>query len=283
MADVLAVRLRALADRGKALVTEQDPARIDLIELRADVASGLVDVEAALMNEDRSRTGIPDGQRSASAARVIRSLALHECLLDVLDEIDARLFRSLTGLFSQLRAGDRITRRQAVIDAVRAVTRHPVSATVVERGHADMVAAQHHCAGVVPIGDESVVIAVDVRAPSPALTGYLAMIEAIAAGVAKHDAETRGLSELVKHAAAQSNCDGRPGSAVAGRPPGLALGDLTRREREVATLVSRGLSNPEIAAELVISVETAKSHVKSILRKSGAGSRAEFVTRSARC
>ena len=48
---------------------------------------------------------------------------------------------------------------------------------------------------------------------------------------------------------------------------------LTRRELEVADLVAEGLSNPEIAARLVISVRTAQGHVENILRKLGFNSR----------
>ncbi len=48
---------------------------------------------------------------------------------------------------------------------------------------------------------------------------------------------------------------------------------LTRRELEVADLVAEGLSNPEIAAHLVISVRTAQGHVENILRKLGFNSR----------
>jgi predicted ATPase/DNA-binding CsgD family transcriptional regulator len=48
---------------------------------------------------------------------------------------------------------------------------------------------------------------------------------------------------------------------------------LTRRELEVADLVADGLSNPEIAARLVISVRTAQGHVENILRKLGFNSR----------
>ena len=48
---------------------------------------------------------------------------------------------------------------------------------------------------------------------------------------------------------------------------------LTAREAEVLTLVGRGLTNAEIAAELFISVKTASVHVSNILRKLGLKSR----------
>lgn len=46
-----------------------------------------------------------------------------------------------------------------------------------------------------------------------------------------------------------------------------SLGELTPREREVLDLLARGLSNPEICSELVISEATAKTHVARILQK----------------
>jgi DNA-binding NarL/FixJ family response regulator len=45
------------------------------------------------------------------------------------------------------------------------------------------------------------------------------------------------------------------------------LGELTRREREVFELVARGLSNREIARELVVEQSTIRTHVKRILMK----------------
>jgi non-specific serine/threonine protein kinase len=56
-----------------------------------------------------------------------------------------------------------------------------------------------------------------------------------------------------------------------------SLGDLTRRERDVALLIAEGKSNREIADALVISERTVEGHVSNILSKLGFRSRAQVA------
>ncbi|SES20632.1 two component transcriptional regulator, LuxR family [Lentzea xinjiangensis] len=59
--------------------------------------------------------------------------------------------------------------------------------------------------------------------------------------------------------------------------PGAQLGRLTNREREAVVLVAKGLSNDEIAASMVISPLTAKTHVNRAMTKLHARDRAQLV------
>jgi DNA-binding NarL/FixJ family response regulator len=59
--------------------------------------------------------------------------------------------------------------------------------------------------------------------------------------------------------------------------PSPRLNALTEREREVMTLVGEGLTNEEIAARLVVSPATAKTHVSRTMVKLGARDRAQLV------
>lgn len=61
-------------------------------------------------------------------------------------------------------------------------------------------------------------------------------------------------------------------SATAPRPSAL-----TRREREVAKLVARGLTNRWIAKEFVLSERTVENHVSNILKKLKLSSRSEVA------
>ena len=118
--------------------------------------------------------------------------------------------------------------------------------------------------------------------------------EAILAGACGYLLKDSGgdeiLAAIVAAAAGESALSPRIASVLIQRmrerePPATDDGDrptLTRREREVLSLVVEGKDNKDIAAELVISAETVKTHVSSILVKLKADNRVQAAVKAVR-
>jgi predicted ATPase/DNA-binding NarL/FixJ family response regulator len=108
---------------------------------------------------------------------------------------------------------------------------------------------------------------------APAVAALLAQGAAMSAHEAVRFAAGPGSAESAGYAGPPSAAPG-PGA----RPgPDATSSVLTAREREIAALIARGLSNRAIADELVISPATAARHVANIFTKLGFSSRAQLA------
>ncbi len=99
---------------------------------------------------------------------------------------------------------------------------------------------------------------------------------------ALEDGDAARARSLATSAAAQARAIGLPGplrraDRLLGRLATARPDPLTAREREVAGLVARSLSNREVAARLVLSERTVETHVRNVLSKLGLTRRTEIV------
>jgi len=111
-----------------------------------------------------------------------------------------------------------------------------------------------------------------------AVAALLAQGSAMSAHEAVRFAAGPGSGEVPAEAASAAEpAAASPAPAAAAPDSGAAGTVLTAREREIATLIARGLSNRGIADELVISPATAARHVANIFTKLGFSSRAQLA------
>ena len=74
--------------------------------------------------------------------------------------------------------------------------------------------------------------------------------------------------------AAASRSENPPGQKLPGKLPD----GLTPREAEILSMIARGMTNPDIAAELYISTQTIKSHINRIFAKTGSANRVDAIS-----
>lgn len=94
----------------------------------------------------------------------------------------------------------------------------------------------------------------------------------LGASAAADGPESESVSVSASASASASVSTSAPATAFASRFP-----TLTQREREVLALVGDGLSNPEIAAALFVSVATVKTHINAIFAKLALRDRAQAI------
>ncbi|MGB8880928.1 MAG: LuxR C-terminal-related transcriptional regulator, partial [Solirubrobacteraceae bacterium] len=97
-----------------------------------------------------------------------------------------------------------------------------------------------------------------------------------------HHHELRSAVDWMSARLGQLATPGTEVSAAGNLGESAATDALTARELDVLRLLARGQTNLEIARQLVVREGTVKYHVKNILRKMGATSRADAVSRYAR-
>jgi DNA-binding NarL/FixJ family response regulator len=88
-----------------------------------------------------------------------------------------------------------------------------------------------------------------------------------------------GLSVLDPAAAAKllAAAASQPAQAPGPGLPAELPGGLTRREAEILSMISQGMTNPGIAAQLYLSTHTVKSHINRIFAKTGSADRAAAI------
>jgi DNA-binding NarL/FixJ family response regulator len=147
-----------------------------------------------------------------------------------------------------------------------------------------------HLLRLLATGDPAMAIVVLVRESTRTAEFLTCAINAGAHAVVLRSCQPRRLAEAIHHAhgerrfvdpalaALTARPKRQPAQTGAGSGPSRGQMPLSRREYQVLQLVAEGMENSAIAKVLYLSVETVRTHVKSILRKLSARDRTHAVT-----
>jgi two-component system, NarL family, nitrate/nitrite response regulator NarL len=169
--------------------------------------------------------------------------------------------------------------RHAMLGAIAALDAPP-DVVLIDLGRAEGVSAVRALGRTAP---QAGVVALAVGDDDEEVVAFA---EAGAVGLVPRESSVAQLTDLIESVACGgSPCAPRIGAVLLRRIAARAaearsLGDprpLTLREREVARLIDRGLSNKEIGTRLRIQLPTVKNHVHSILEKVDVSRRSEAV------
>jgi DNA-binding NarL/FixJ family response regulator len=135
-----------------------------------------------------------------------------------------------------------------------------------------------HLARRVVAANAGLTVVVLVREPYRT-TQFLAVMRAAGVhGLVEHSSPPDRIMEAIRRSRAEGRYVDPSLTGLASGAPGASAGrPLSRREEEVLRLIADGLSNQGIADALVVSVETVRTHIKSLLRKLSARDRAHAV------
>ena len=122
---------------------------------------------------------------------------------------------------------------------------------------------------------EEAAVAAAVAGDTPSARSHAQRALVVASALGARTVERRIGARLRAH-------DVRLGSGASRRRPAVGWESLTPTELQVSTLVSQGLTSPQIAQRLFLSPRTVQTHISHILRKLGLSSRVELATLVAR-
>ncbi len=234
------------------------------------------------------------GLAAAAAGDHERAIGLQEESFELARKVEDRFAMALSlamGVFASLGLGDTeraeaLCRRSTALSQrprVMNVTAFQLHASAALAGSQGMPARSARLWGAAESLREapgSILSPVELHVYEPYIEAARASLDEKAWTEAWTEGKAMTVEEAVDYALTQEEGRARPLRPSAAQEPPIVGGPddaLTRREREVALLVTRGLTNRQVASELAISESTVANHVARILTKLDLPSRSQVA------